>query len=124
MPQDRPTKDRSTVKTDPAQSLAERTPERLRQRWTEYIGRLISDLYDMSEPGVVGRKILTAAAAAERADPNRNINRLRKFGCTTDGKDPFAFLERVAELKKTYGITDEEFLRGAPELLRGQAQAW
>lgn len=54
----------------------------------------------------------TAAAAAEIADPNGNMDRMRKSGCVTYGK------------KKPYGISDKELLRGAPELLRGQAQAW
>jgi len=49
---------------------------------------------------------------------------LRKSGCHFDGRDPAAFLERLAELRDNYQITAEQILRGLSELLRGDALLW
>ena len=52
------------------------------------------------------------------------LNQIRKWGCHFDGRDPVAFLERVDELRAGYGYSDEQLLRGLPELLRGDALLW
>ena len=52
------------------------------------------------------------------------LNQIRKWGCHFDGRDPVAFLERVDELRAAYGYSDEQLLRGLPELLRGDALIW
>ncbi|XP_076291043.1 uncharacterized protein LOC143214194 [Lasioglossum baleicum] len=54
----------------------------------------------------------------------KKMDRMRKWACTTDGKDPFRFLERIGELAQSYHISDAELLEGVPELLRGDAQDW
>jgi len=48
---------------------------------------------------------------------HRAINQIRKSGYHFDGRDPAAFLERLAEFCENYHI--EEQLRGLSELLRG-----
>jgi hypothetical protein len=54
----------------------------------------------------------------------RTMNQIRKWGCSFEGKDPLAFLERVEELQAEYGFADEKLLRGLPEMLRGDALLW
>ncbi|XP_076285665.1 uncharacterized protein LOC143211682 [Lasioglossum baleicum] len=61
-------------------------------------------------------------AADEQEDAGKKMDRMRKWACTTDGKDPFRFLERIGELAHSYHISDAELLEGVPELLRGDAQ--
>ncbi|KMQ87188.1 reverse ribonuclease integrase [Lasius niger] len=64
------------------------------------------------------------APAAERPDPATILNQIRKWGLHFEGKDPFAFLERIEELKRAYGYTDDWLLLGLPELLRGDPLLW
>lgn len=52
------------------------------------------------------------------------MDQMRKWNCHFDGKDLYSFLERVKELQRAYNFSDEEILRGYPELLRGDAQLW
>lgn len=52
------------------------------------------------------------------------LDTMRKWSCSFDGRDPYAFLERVEELQTAYGFTDQQLLRGFPELLRGDALLW
>lgn len=52
-------------------------------------------------------------------DPTAVLDRIRKWGLCFEGKDPFAFLERLDELKRSYRYADELFLLGLPEMLRG-----
>jgi len=52
------------------------------------------------------------------------MNQIRKWGCHFDGKDPFAFLERIEELRQAYGYSGEQLLLGLPELLRGDTLLW
>ena len=50
------------------------------------------------------------------------MDQMRKWNCHFDGRDLYSFLERVRELQRAYKFTDEEILRGYPELLRGDAR--
>ena len=52
------------------------------------------------------------------------LDQMRKWNCHFDGKNVYAFLERLQELQKTYQFSDQQILRGFPELLRGDAQLW
>ena len=49
---------------------------------------------------------------------------MRKWNCHFDSRGVYEFLERVRELQKAYQLTDQQLLRGFPELLRGEAQLW
>ena len=59
-----------------------------------------------------------------RPDPATVLNQIRKWGLHFDGKDPFAFLERLDELRRAYGYTGNLLLIGLPELLRGDSLLW
>ena len=52
------------------------------------------------------------------------MDRVRKWGCHFDGKDAFAFLERLNDLREAYGVTGPQLLRSLPELLRGDPLLW
>ena len=52
------------------------------------------------------------------------LDQMRKWICHFDGKNVYAFLERLKELQRTYQFSDQQILRGFPELLRGDAQLW
>lgn len=60
----------------------------------------------------------------ERPEPAAILNQIRKWGLHFDGKDPFAFMERLDELKRAYGYADNFLLLGLPELLRGDPLLW
>ena len=47
---------------------------------------------------------------------------MRKWSCNFDGRGVYEFLEQVRELQRAYQMSDEQLLRGFPELLRGDAQ--
>ncbi|KMQ87311.1 hypothetical protein RF55_13438 [Lasius niger] len=57
-------------------------------------------------------------------EDTKSINQMRKWGCQLDGRDPIAFLERIEELKIAYGLSDQQMLKGLPELMRGDALLW
>jgi len=57
-------------------------------------------------------------------DTAKIMNQIRKWGCHFDGKDPFAFLERIKELRQGYGYSGEQLLLGLPELLRDDTLLW
>lgn len=52
------------------------------------------------------------------------LESMRKWGCSFDGSDPYAFLERLEELQSAYGFSDEQILRGFPVLLKGDTMLW
>ena len=52
------------------------------------------------------------------------MDQMRKWNCHFDGKDLYAFLERLHELQRSYNLSDQQILNGFPELLRGDAQLW
>ncbi|KMQ91261.1 hypothetical protein RF55_8901 [Lasius niger] len=47
------------------------------------------------------------------------LNQIKKWGLQIEGKDLFAFLERLEELKRAYGYTDDWLLLRLRKLLRG-----
>ncbi|XP_070169756.1 uncharacterized protein [Polyergus mexicanus] len=57
-------------------------------------------------------------------DSTASLDRIRKWGLCFEGKDPFAFLERIVELRRSYRYADELFLLGLPEMLRGNPLLW
>ncbi|GAB1860673.1 hypothetical protein CAJAP_01752 [Camponotus japonicus] len=73
---------------------------------------------DSNEP-LAGR-----AEPLEPKAPATVLNQIRKWNLHFDGKDPFAFLERLDELRQAYGYTDDYLLCGLPELLRGDSLLW
>ncbi|KAL6421457.1 hypothetical protein ACFW04_012928 [Cataglyphis niger] len=54
-------------------------------------------------------------------DATNVVKQMRKWGVYFDGRDPFAFLER---LKAGYAFPKSAILRRLPELLRGDALQW
>ncbi|KAL6446826.1 hypothetical protein ACFW04_001334 [Cataglyphis niger] len=52
-------------------------------------------------------------------DATNVVKQMRKWGVHFDGRDPFAFLERLEELKAGYAFPESAMLLGLPELLRG-----
>lgn len=52
------------------------------------------------------------------------ISQIRKWGFHFDEKDLISFLERIAELRDAYGPSDQQLLKGLPELLRGNPLLW
>lgn len=50
---------------------------------------------------------------------HRVINQIRRSSYHFDGRDPAAFLERLAELRENYHLLEEQILRGLSELIRG-----
>ncbi|KMQ87934.1 hypothetical protein RF55_12658 [Lasius niger] len=65
-------------------------------------------------------------AESEPASTNtaKTLNQIRKWGCHFDGRDPLAFLERIEELREGYGYSEDQLLRGLPELLKGDTLLW
>ncbi|KAL6418355.1 hypothetical protein ACFW04_012190 [Cataglyphis niger] len=57
-------------------------------------------------------------------DTTNVVKQMRKWGVHFDGRDPFAFLERLEELKAGYAFPESAMLLGLPELLRGDALQW
>ncbi|KAL6421213.1 hypothetical protein ACFW04_013639 [Cataglyphis niger] len=57
-------------------------------------------------------------------DTTNVVKQMRKWGVHFDGRDPFAFLERLEELKAGYAFLESAMLLGLPELLRGDALQW
>lgn len=52
------------------------------------------------------------------------LEQMRKWGLNYDGRDPYAFLERINELQQAYQLSDEKIFRGFPEHLKGDALLW
>lgn len=52
------------------------------------------------------------------------LDQMRKWNCHFEGKDVYSFLERIAELRQAYDFSEEQTLKGFPELLRGEALLW
>ena len=65
-----------------------------------------------------------ADEANERIDSAKVMNQIRKWGCHFDGRDPLSFLERLDELKQSYGYTGDQMLMGLPEMLKGDSLLW
>ena len=65
---------------------------------------------------------------AEEGDPQpaslKTLDQMRKWGCHFDGKNVYAFLERLEELQRAYQFTDQQILKGFPKMLKGDAQLW
>ena len=59
-----------------------------------------------------------------RQNTGHTLDQMRNWNCHFDGKGIYEFLERVRELQRAYQLTDQQLLRGFPELLRGDAQLW
>ena len=59
-----------------------------------------------------------------RQSTGHTLNQMRKWKCHFDGWVVYEFVERVLELQKAYQLTDQQLLRGFPELLRREAQLW
>ena len=53
-----------------------------------------------------------------RQSTGHTLDQMRKWSCHFDGRGVYEFLERVRELQKAYQLSDEQLLRGFPELLR------
>lgn len=115
------------------------TLDDLRRRLSRYVSKnpeyapkhteMCSD--DETETTIASAPEAAPAAASGPAptdlsdsDPARAMNQIRKWGCHFDGRDPLAFLERVAELRQAYVVSPEQLLLGLPELLRGDSLLW
>ena len=59
-----------------------------------------------------------------RQSTGHTLDQMRKWNCDFDGRGVYEFLERVRELQKAYQLTDQQLLRGIPELLRAEVQLW
>lgn len=72
------------------------------------------------EPSACASKINSTS------DPESDLlNKVRKWNCHFDGgRDAVSFLERLEELRDSYGITPDRLLRALPEVFRGKALLW
>lgn len=52
------------------------------------------------------------------------MDTVRKWGCQFDGKDGVAFLEKLEDLRDSYGFTQEQLRRCLPLLFKDQALLW
>ena len=61
-----------------------------------------------------------------RIDSNGSLATLRQrlVGCVRANPELFEDFERLKERQRTYQFSDQQILRGFPELLRGDAQLW
>lgn len=67
----------------------------------------------------------TAPSSLETSLPAATVlDQMRKWNCHFDGRDPYAFIERIRELQGAYRLSDQQVLQGFPELLRGDALLW
>jgi len=105
---------------------ADGTVEDLRRRLSRYVDQH-PDEFRAAAP-TVSRETPATTAPPPAADPElrpaKVMSQMRKWGLHFDGKDPWAFLERVDELRVEYEYPDELVLRGLPEVLRGDALLW
>lgn len=60
----------------------------------------------------------------ESSGTSKVLDQMRKWNCHFDGKDVYAFLERIDELRQAYDFSEEQAIKGFPELLRGEALLW
>lgn len=115
------------------------TLEDIRRRMREYADthadEFATDPREQTGPsGAISHVVITGASPLCRDAPvdfappavpdHRAINQIRKSGYHFDGRDPAAFLERLAEFRENYHIVEEQLLRGLSELLRGDALLW
>lgn len=107
----------------------EGTIEDLRRRLSDYVTRHPAFV---PKTRIANRDPLPAMQAAATNGPTTTgptdttqiINQIRKWGCGFDGRDPWAFLERIEELSQGYGYTGQHLLMGLPEMLRGDTLLW
>ena len=66
----------------------------------------------------------TPVHESTRPENTKVLDQMRKWNCHFDGRDLYAFLERIEELQRAYALSDEQIIQGFPELLRGDAQLW
>ncbi|XP_028048918.2 activity-regulated cytoskeleton associated protein 2 [Monomorium pharaonis] len=52
------------------------------------------------------------------------LDTVRKWGCQFDGKDGVAFLERLEDLRLSYGLTQAQLQRCLPLIFKDQALLW
>lgn len=71
-------------------------------------------------PQVCRRRIVHSTPTMTDNSPSL-LDKMRKWGCYFDVWDPYTFLERIDELHRAYAFSNDEMLRGFPELLRGDA---
>ncbi|XP_011707937.1 PREDICTED: uncharacterized protein K02A2.6-like [Wasmannia auropunctata] len=105
------------------------TLDELRLRLSNYIDEHPDDFRDPTPPAppappADARSTNSGATYDADTAPSRILNQMRKWGVHFDGKDPWAFLERVEELREGCEYSDAQILRGIPELLRGDALLW
>ncbi|XP_076298558.1 uncharacterized protein LOC143217809 [Lasioglossum baleicum] len=123
----RPTKRRITAELQRRNLPVPDRQSGLQRSWDEIIRAQTEQLFDMATakgdpaPGTSGND---KPRNTDTTDESFGAIQMRKSGCTTDGKDPYAFLERVSELRRTFRLSDRDLLLGIPELLRGDAQDW
>jgi len=105
---------------------ADGTVEDLRRRLSRYVDQH-PDEFRAAAPTVI-REPPAAPTPPPATDPDMRpakvMSQMRKWGLHFDGKDPWAFLERVDELRCEYEYPDELVLRGLPEVLKGDALLW
>jgi len=115
------------------------TLDDIRRRMREYADthadEFATDPREQAGPsGTLPHVVVTGASPMGRDAPidfanpavpdHRAINQIQKSGYHFDGRDPAAFLERLAEFRENYHIAEEQLLRGLSELLRGDALLW
>lgn len=113
----------------------------LKQRMVAYVRSHSDEFIDKPEDGPdfteeldISRDIkseLEVARAVIHSTPLRDttcpettkvLEQMRKWNCHFDGRDFYTFIERVEKLQQAYALTDDQVLKGFPELLRGNAQ--
>lgn len=81
------------------------------------------DLQDTPRREGLVRRVIHSTPIMDTVNSS-TLDRMRKWGLHYEGRDPYSFLERIDELQHAYQLTDEQMLRGFPELLKGDALLW
>lgn len=61
---------------------------------------------------------------AQLTDKSKPIETVRKWNCRFSGKDLYAFIDRIQELKEAYNLSDSQLLQGIPEVLEKEPLDW
>lgn len=114
-----------------ARSLsAEGNRDELRARLVNFVQSSTENIEDGEESSEDDQ----CAKKSEEAQPTRPkgslgdtcnlLDTARKWGCQFDGKDGIAFLERLEDLRESYGLTHKQLRKCLPLFFKDQALLW
>lgn len=110
----------------------EGTRDELRARLVDFIRSPVEDKDTMNEEGSAeedqgtakSELTRTAASKGSLTDTCSLLDTARKWGCQFDGKDGIAFLERLEDLRESYGLTHGQLRKCLPLFFKDQALLW